>query len=56
MEAVVEQRMLTKLLAFTENTSHPLHKTANILRSSLSNKLLQPSCYRISFSPVQLDF
>ena len=47
--------MLAKLLAIMDNVSLPLHKTADKLKSSFSNKLIQHRClkeqYRKSFLP-----
>ena len=44
VEEVVEERMLAKLLATMANSSHPLHTTLDQLRSSFSNRLIQPRC------------
>ena len=45
LEEGVEQRMPTKLLAIMDITSHPLHETVNILRSSFSNRMSQLSLF-----------
>ncbi|KAK0142225.1 hypothetical protein N1851_020112 [Merluccius polli] len=54
----VEERMLAKLLATMANPSHPLHTTLDQLRSSFSNRLIQPRCkkerYRKSFLPTAI--
>jgi len=56
LEEVVEERMLAKLLVIMDNPSHPLHKTLDKLKSSFSNRLIQPRCskerYRKSFLPT----
>ena len=56
LEEVVEDRMLAKLLAIMDNPSHPIHKTLDKLKSSFSNRLIQPRCskerYRKSFLPA----
>ena len=58
VEEVVEERMLAKLLATMANPSHPLHTTLDQLRSSFSNRLIQPRCkkerYRKSFLPTAI--
>ena len=44
LEEVVEHRMLAKLQAIMDNVSQPLHKTVDQLKSSFSNRLIQPRC------------
>ena len=55
LEEVVEHRMLAKLLVIMDNVSHPLHETRDKLKSSFSNRLIQPRClkerHRKSFLP-----
>jgi hypothetical protein len=55
LEAVVERRMLNKLLAILDNPDHPLHPLLDRQRSSFSNRLIQLHChkdrYRKSFLP-----
>ena len=58
LEEVVETRILTKLLLFMNNPSHPLHNTLDKLKSSFSNRFIQPRCtkerYRKSFLPTAI--
>ncbi|TWW67116.1 hypothetical protein D4764_02G0001570 [Takifugu flavidus] len=53
LDEVVRDRMVLKLRTIMDNPSHPLHNTVDKLRSSFSNRLLQPRCskerYRKSF-------
>ncbi|TWW66958.1 hypothetical protein D4764_20G0009900, partial [Takifugu flavidus] len=55
LDEVVRDRMVLKLRTIMDNPSHPLHNTVDKLRSSFSNRLLQPHCskewYRKSFLP-----
>ncbi|TWW56005.1 hypothetical protein D4764_09G0010550 [Takifugu flavidus] len=52
---VVRDRMVLKMRTIMDNPSHPLHNTMDKLRSSFSNRLLEPRCskerYRKSFLP-----
>lgn len=41
---VSERRMLSKLLAILDNTSHPLHNVLSRYRSMFSQRLFQPRC------------
>ena len=38
--------MLPKLLEIMDNVSHPLHETLDKLKSSFSNRLIQPCCLK----------
>ncbi|TWW73441.1 hypothetical protein D4764_15G0008350 [Takifugu flavidus] len=53
LDEVVRDRMVLKLRTVMDNPSHHLHNTVDKLRSSFSNRLLQPRCskerYRKSF-------
>ncbi|TWW81868.1 hypothetical protein D4764_01G0016830 [Takifugu flavidus] len=55
LDEVVRDRMVLKLRTIMDSPSHPLHNTVDKLRSSFSNRLLQPRCskerYRKSFLP-----
>lgn len=55
LEAVVERRILNKLLSIMDNPDHPLHHTLDKQLSSFSNRLIQLRChkdrYRKSFFP-----
>ncbi|TWW61360.1 hypothetical protein D4764_04G0000060 [Takifugu flavidus] len=55
LDEVVRDRMVLKLRTIMDSPSHPLHNTVDKLRSSFSNRLLQPHCskerYRKSFLP-----
>ncbi|TWW59213.1 hypothetical protein D4764_06G0007430 [Takifugu flavidus] len=55
LDEVVRDRMVLKLRTIMDSPSHPLHNTVDKLRSSFSNRLLQPCCskerYRKSFLP-----
>ncbi|TWW52968.1 hypothetical protein D4764_0216870 [Takifugu flavidus] len=44
LDEVVRDRMVLKLRTIMDNPSHPLHNTVDKLRSSFSNRLLQPRC------------
>ncbi|XP_036422632.1 uncharacterized protein LOC118805727 [Colossoma macropomum] len=46
LEVVAEQRMLNKLLAILDNTSHPLHATLDKQRSTFRGRLLQLRCVK----------
>ena len=55
LEEVVEDRMLSKLLAIMDPASHPPHRTLDKLKSSFNNRLIQAhclkECHRKSFLP-----
>ena len=42
----VEDRTLAELLAIMDSASHPLHKTLDNLKSSFSNRVIQPCCLK----------
>ncbi|TWW63550.1 hypothetical protein D4764_03G0005580 [Takifugu flavidus] len=44
LDEVVRDRMVLKLRTIMDSPSHPLHNTVDKLRSSFSNRLLQPRC------------
>ncbi|TWW71525.1 hypothetical protein D4764_16G0000220 [Takifugu flavidus] len=44
LDEVVRDRMVSKVGTILDNPSHPLHNTVDKLRSSFSNRLLQPRC------------
>ncbi|TWW67331.1 hypothetical protein D4764_02G0003720 [Takifugu flavidus] len=44
LDEVVRDRMMLKFRTIMKNPSHTLHKTVDKLRSSFSNRLLQPRC------------
>lgn len=46
LEVVVKDRILAKLLANMDNTSHPLYNMSDKLKSTFSNRLLQPWCVK----------
>ena len=52
LEEVVEHRMLAKLLVIMDNVSHPLHETLDKLKSSFSNRLIQPRCLKELIGPT----
>ena len=46
LEEMMADRMLAKLVEIMDNVPHPLHKTLDRLKSSLSNKLIQLAALR----------
>ncbi len=58
LTVVSERRMLSKLLAILDNTSHPLHNVLSRYRSTSSQRLIQPRCsterHRKYFLPVSI--
>ena len=46
MQAVVERRMLSKLLSIPDNPEHALHPLLDRARSSFSNRLIQLRCHK----------
>ena len=56
VEEVRDRRVLAKVTSIMDNTSHPLHRTVEELRSSFSGRLRHPQCkkerYRRAFIPT----
>ncbi|TWW53816.1 hypothetical protein D4764_0293380 [Takifugu flavidus] len=51
LDEVVRDRMVLKLWTIMDSPSHPLHNTVDKLRSSFSNRLLQPRCSKERSGP-----
>ncbi|TWW67365.1 hypothetical protein D4764_02G0004060 [Takifugu flavidus] len=52
LDEVVRDRMVLKVRTIMDSPSHPLHNTVDKLRSSFSNRLLQPRCSKERPKPL----